>query len=103
MEVAIVNGQGTSTALRGLREPGWVGNRGFLEGKGGEKLGGVFERSNLGSLSTHHLRHAPTRAIVLPSLQLIDFLIFVMAYLDGNSGFGFQCGLKTARLTGMEA
>ena len=46
-----------------------------LEGKGGELIGRVCERSNLGSLSTHHFRHAPHRAISLPSLQLIDFWI----------------------------
>ena len=30
----------------------------ILEGKGEERIGGVFERSNQGSLSTHVIFHA---------------------------------------------
>jgi hypothetical protein len=89
-------------ALRGLREPGRVGNRGFLEGKGGEKIGRVCGRSNLGSLSTHHFRHAANRAIPLPTSQLIDFWIRLIVRSAANSLLAFHCGWEAARLTGMD-
>jgi hypothetical protein len=44
-----------------------------LEGRDGVETGRVFARSNRGSLSTHLVRHATSKAIPMPSSQLIDY------------------------------
>ena len=68
----------------------------FLEGRGGVNFGRVFARSNQGSLSTHLVRHALNRAISLPSLQVIDFLIGGSDVRAASPDLAFQGG-KTYR------